>query len=213
MAKKNREIEVDDLNLVPIMNLVLILIPLLLLSIVFLQIAVINVTMPQPSMGKPQNDDKEPPLRLRAIVNKEGFILFKGEAQLPAIPGCEGQNVTICLSDPSHEMDVMKYNWMALYNELLKIKQEQKWAEHQTLEVVAGAEITFDILIKAMDVSRNQLTKPGGATQDVPAEFFSDVLQFNSALMIREQVTTDEGEGLQPKALFPLVVLGMPVTE
>lgn len=52
MARSKRMAEEEqDLNLAPIMNMVVILIPLLLLSVVFVKVAVINITAPKLSVG------------------------------------------------------------------------------------------------------------------------------------------------------------------
>ena len=49
MARRSKRIEQEnqELNLAPIMNMVIILIPLLLLSVVFLKVGVINITAPK----------------------------------------------------------------------------------------------------------------------------------------------------------------------
>ena len=215
MAKKNREEEFEDLNLIPIMNLVLILIPLLLLSIVFLEISVVNVTMPQNSLGAPSNTDEEPPKRLRLMVTKEGFWMIEGEIPMPPIDGCSGA-VTICLKEgvAAEGSPLDKYNWLQLYNKLLELKNKPGWEDHLQVELVAGADVTFDVLVKAMDVARHQMRpeEEEGAEKGQP--LLSEE-QFNGAKVVRVEGTDEEtGEtGLISKPLFPLVVLGLPTTQ
>lgn len=102
MAKKSRaETEEIELNLAPIMNLVMILIPLLLLSVVFEQMGVINVSAPKLSVGpvnaEPQPDEK-PPLNLTVAVSASGFTVAGEGNVLPPLSGCpEGGTATVCV--------------------------------------------------------------------------------------------------------------------
>ena len=52
MSKRKRNEEAEELNLVPIMNLVTILIPFLLMAAQFISLAVIDSTLP--AIGPPQ---------------------------------------------------------------------------------------------------------------------------------------------------------------
>lgn len=216
MARRGQreEEEESELDLVPIMNLVLILIPLLLLSVVFLEITVINVTMPQKSIGPP-NQSGEPPKRLQLMVSKEGFWLIKGDQAMPPIPKCAGQggqNVTICLSSPDATELVERYDWLELYNTLMKLKSEAQWNDHEQIEIVAGSDIPFGVLVKAMDVSRFQrAVEAEGATEGTT---FGSAEELASSHYVRVDVTDEEsGPAKKPLGLFPLVVLGLPTTQ
>lgn len=215
MPRKSRpEPVVEDPNLTPLMNLVLILIPLLLLSVVFLEISVINVTMPQKSLGPPNNSG-EPPKRLQLMISKEGFWIIKGDRAMPTIPECVGRGaqVTICLKEPEAQEAVQRYNWLSLYNTLVQLKQEQHWNEHEQIELVAGADISFAIMVKAMDVTRFQRVA-AGIEDAAKGSTFSNVEEFNDSSVVRVEGKDEEtGEtGLRPLGLFPLVVLGLPTT-
>jgi hypothetical protein len=86
--KKHTEWEVQELNLIPVMNLVTILIPFALLSAQFVHLAVIDSSLP--AIGQPQimeNPPDKPPLRLTIIMSDAGFTLSGGGAQLPGYPG------------------------------------------------------------------------------------------------------------------------------
>lgn len=221
MPRRPADDEAGELSLLPILNLVLILIPLLLLSVVFLEIAVISVSMAQKTMGPPPETETEPPKRLQVWITKKGFIIMQGggdmgpgERPLPAIDECRdrGQNLTVCLKKGAESIDnpLDRYNWMELYNQLLKIKRDPKWKEHKTLEIVAGVDITFDILIKAMDAARYQRVKKG--TEDAKqGEEFSDEESFNNSTMPRPEQEDEQGRTVRrPVDLFPQVVLGQP---
>jgi biopolymer transport protein ExbD len=81
-TKRNRtggDVEEINLNLMPFMNLMTLLIPFLLLSASFVTIAVIDSSLP--AIGAPQpkdkedEEDKEPPLNLQIGITDEGFTV------------------------------------------------------------------------------------------------------------------------------------------
>ena len=102
----------DELNLVPVMNLVSILIPFLVMASSQMQIAVIDSTMP--AIGEPQpkeeveEEDEDPPLQLNIVITDQGFSVRhnktpaeeegaddaeseEGEAEGPEVP-CVDKN-------------------------------------------------------------------------------------------------------------------------
>ncbi len=102
MARKKFEMPVDqELNLAPIMNLVMILIPLLLLSVVFEQMGVINVSAPKLAVGPVDSDPtppENPPLQLTIGISTSGFTIAATGAKLPPIVGCPSEGPsTVCI--------------------------------------------------------------------------------------------------------------------
>lgn len=92
--------EEQELNLAPIMNMVMILIPLLLMSVVFEQMGVINVSAPKLAVG-PVDEDQEPPenppLQLTIGISTTGFTIAATGSKLPPIAGCpETSPSTVC---------------------------------------------------------------------------------------------------------------------
>ena len=80
--------EVPELNLMPFMNLMTLLIPFLLASIQFVTLAVIDSSLP--AIGQPQpttedDEDDKPPLNLTVGITTEGFTV----AGSAAVLGCE----------------------------------------------------------------------------------------------------------------------------
>ena len=66
----------EELNLVPIMNLVSILIPFLVMASSTLQIAVIDSTMPaigDPTPKEEVEEEEDPPLQLNIVITDQGF--------------------------------------------------------------------------------------------------------------------------------------------
>ena len=172
--------EEQDLNLAPIMNMVIILIPLLLLSVVFLKVGVINITAPKLSVGPPlaeEPDEEKKPLNLTVAVSATGFRIGAEGGVLPARGGCPSDGPTICLAkkevdvsgrftdartmmaagDISKGEQVMEqglqaYNWRELYNSLARIKTE--FPDETVVNLSADPDIPFSAIIRTMDVIR-----------------------------------------------------------
>ncbi|MBQ9396683.1 MAG: biopolymer transporter ExbD [Proteobacteria bacterium] len=213
MAKKAVKIEdAEELSLTPIMNIVLVLIPLMLLSVVFMTIAVIEVTMPQRSAGSATNG--EPPKRLQLYISQKGFTVVEGQATLPAIEGCPPGGATICTIkdeiDPEREVETDRYKWLELYNQLMEIKLKPDWADHDQIEIIPDSSVSFGVLVKAMDISHNQRVPRSEFDTAIKGKKLADVKELNDSLAPLVDVTIDGETGKAPLGMFPVVVLGLP---
>lgn len=200
---KHKVPDATDLDLTPIMNMVMVLIPMMLLSVVFTAIHVIDVTMPQRSAGAAQNNG-DPPKRLQLFISKQGFTIVEGITTLPARGSCQVGGPTICPSDPDAELEVNRHNWVELYNALFEIKQKPDWSDHDQIEIIADAAINFGVLVKAMDVSRFQLLPNGDESKGKGKTLTSD--QFGDA----KAAPIENGAEKEFVPMFPTVILGMP---
>lgn len=185
MARSRKDISVEqELNLAPIMNMVIILIPLLLLSIVFLKVGVINITAPKLSMGPPSDTPppEEEPLNLSVAVNDKGFRIAATGAVLPEMPGCPVPGPTVCLDEQGvdvasqydkarkmmssgdvqggeaeMEKALAAYNWKELYNQLVRIKGQYK--DETIINISADPDVPYAAIVRVMDVARFKLDK------------------------------------------------------
>lgn len=198
MARRPKErggFEEKDLDLAPMMNLVIILIPLLLMSVVFLEIGVINITAPTLSVGAPSEDrppPEEEPLNLTIAISADGFRIAATGAVLQPRGACPPQGPTLCLEESSVdvtakveearrlmaqgaagpgegalEQAVSAYDYRSLYNELSRIKKEHP--DETIVTLSADADIPFAVLVRVMDVARFQLEKE---SYDTNSEFW-----------------------------------------
>lgn len=187
MARNKRDStdEVKELDLTPIMNMVVILIPLLLLSMVFLEVGVINITAPKLSVGPstpqevPEEDKK---LNLTVAVGAKGFEIGATGAILPQKAGCPVPGPTICLIKQTVDVAakfqrsrellsagniaegevLMKealeaYNWVELYNSIARIKNEYK--DETVIKISADPDVPYAAIVRVMDVTRFRLEK------------------------------------------------------
>jgi biopolymer transport protein ExbD len=86
VARKKVKEEVDEPNLVPVMNLVMLLIPFLLMASAFFEVAIINVSAPKVASGPSSDDtpkDDKPKLNLTVVLSDAGF-------KICAYGGCLG---------------------------------------------------------------------------------------------------------------------------
>jgi len=133
----------QDLDLVPIMNLVTILIPFLLFSASFVSLATIDSTLPAFSDEKPADDAPETS-GAKLLITGDGYTL-RTDAE-PIEDGlellCRGEG---CASAGS-------YDHGALRDALADIKQY--WPEDDTLIITSEEEVQYEILVAAMDAVR-----------------------------------------------------------
>jgi hypothetical protein len=162
--------EPEPLNLVPIMNLVTILIPVLLMAIKSLELAVIDTSLPAISPGgaPPPEVQEKPPLQLKLAVTNQGIrILGANEYLYP------GQVKTENADEESGKPDVEckskgrcksldDYNWTDLSQKLTQIKKAARDDDRDSNSVVliSDSNIRYEILVKLMDITRKQSETP-----------------------------------------------------
>jgi hypothetical protein len=153
----------EPLNLVPIMNLVTILIPVLLMAIKSLELAVIDTTLP--AIGQPTEVaevPQNPPLALKLAVTNMGIRILGANNYLypdGAPKAAEGEKTppTVPCKSNSTCRGVDDYNWGDLGQKLYMIKQEAQKDERDSDNIVLIPEsnLRYEILVKVMDISRN----------------------------------------------------------
>ena len=85
--RRHSKERIEDLNLSPIMSILVILIPMLLYAFSFFEVKVQAVTAPRmgPSNQKPKDEDEKKPLNLTVLVTGKGFVV-KQQAELTTEP-------------------------------------------------------------------------------------------------------------------------------
>lgn len=157
--------EAEPLNLVPIMNLVTILIPVLLMAIKSLELAVIDTTLPAISSAPPdasQELPKDPPLALKLAVTNMGIRILGANKYLypnGAPAAVEGQSTppTVpCMSNGACR-GIDDYNWKDLTEKLYMIKQgaQSDKRDSDSVVLIPESNLRYEILVKVMDVSRS----------------------------------------------------------
>lgn len=156
MGKKRLE-EAPDLNLVPIMNLVTILIPFLLMAAQFVSMAVIDSTLPAigppvPQEEKPETD--KPPLQLSIVLTGEGITVAGADAVLKP-EGAAGEGEEQGPTVPCKESGcpaVESYDWEEMVRLLNLIKDQ--YPDDENVILVPESNIPYEVLVAAMDNTR-----------------------------------------------------------
>lgn len=125
-----------ELNLVPFIDLMSVLITFLLISAVWTQVSMIQLGA---SFASPRQDQetpiKPPPLEdlvLRLDIKEVGYVLYIGK-DVRAIPKVNGE-----------------YDQLSLYNDLAKIKQ--MYPDKGGIKMAIEDKIVYDHVVNAMDL-------------------------------------------------------------
>ncbi len=179
-----------ELNITPVMNLFVILIPFLLLSAVFVQVAVIPNSIPnlQTVPTKQMKKQKEKSLELKIVMNDEGYTIIgrggildlgaskkKGGATIPKVNG---------------EFDTQTLNRV-----LFRIRKA-----HPSLPIDEPV-----ILYPKGNVKYEEIV----ATMDAAREAWDE----NGQVMFQDAVDEKGRKVKKPISLFPNVIIGAELVE
>lgn len=127
----------DDVNITPVMNLFLVLVPFLLLTAVFVRIAVLELSLPSLSQKsqKPQADPQKPVVVILLAITQKGFELKVPAMRFEPIP----------LKEDEYQFDQLRRN-------LDKIKQ--RYPETEEITIQPADDVLYEIIVKVMDACR-----------------------------------------------------------
>lgn len=150
MAMKRRTMESYDGDpLIPILNLVCMLIPLLLYGAVFLRFMVIEVNSPRMSSVPQQQPEETEKLNLTVMVTDQGFTFkVNPKYRLPWM----SMSTETASAGPDIPKKDDDWDYVELNRKLKEIKENHR----EETQIILGAEddIKYDVLIQTMDWSR-----------------------------------------------------------
>ena len=156
MSKGKRSADAEELNLVPIMNLVTILIPFLLMASAFASLAAIDSTLP--AIGPPteaKETEEEEKLNLSIAITDKGFTIMGSDAVLKSDTEGEKGPTLACKREGCPTPDA--YDVKALAEMLSDIKD--RWEKEDTVILVPEGQIAYEVLILVMDAAREDPSK------------------------------------------------------
>ncbi len=157
MSKGKRNMEAEELNLVPIMNLVTILIPFLLMASSFVTLAAIDSTLPAigpPS--EPSDDEPEETLNLSIAITDQGYTIMGSDAVLKGDQPDGQKGPTLpCKRSGCDTPD--SYDTKGLTEMLSEIKD--RWDDEENVILVPESQIAYETLILTMDAAREDPSK------------------------------------------------------
>ncbi len=152
-----------SLELMPVMNLVTILIPLLLVGAQVINLSVIDSTMPAIHVD---GDTPEPSLQLTVAVTDEGLAV-KGDGEV--LPDSGAMDLP-CGISPCQ--GVQAYDYDGLTELLGRVKDHHP--DEETVILLPEERVPYEVLIRVMDAAREdagadrplfpQVVMAGGAT-------------------------------------------------
>ena len=161
MSRRKLSQDAEELDLVPIMNLVTILIPFLLMASSFVTLAVIDSTLP--AIGQPQqveqDPDDKPPLMLSLMITNMGITVAGADAVLfpeGAPELAEGEDRPPTIPCPGTECTKLEdYDVLELTRILGEIKDE--YPDDENVILVPESRIPYETIVKVMDHSREDV--------------------------------------------------------
>ncbi|MBN2035530.1 MAG: biopolymer transporter ExbD [Chitinispirillaceae bacterium] len=144
-----RTVELSDLDITPMMNFFMILIPFLVSMAIFTQIAVVEFSLPPASDQGEAGDDKETKdLDISIVVTRSGFQIVGTGRKLDMIAKAQGD-----------------YQYAQLRALLKAIKFQ--YPSQKSVVLVFEGDVLYDDIIKFMDICRESQFPDIGLSGDI----------------------------------------------
>lgn len=153
MSKGKRTEDAEELDLVPIMNLVTILIPFLLMASSFVTLAAIDSTLPAigPPTESTEVDDEEEKLNLSIAITDEGFTILGSDGTLKS-EGADGEKGATLPCKRAGCPSPDAYDTAGLTEMLADIKD--RWKDEENVILVPESQVSYETIIFTMDAAR-----------------------------------------------------------
>jgi biopolymer transport protein ExbD len=144
-----KDIETFDLDITPMMNIFMILIPFLVSMAVFTQIAVVEFSLPPAlSPGSAGSDEQTKELDISVVITLTGFQIVGTGKKLDMMPKVQGE----------YQFDQLRA--------LLKAIKFQ-YPSQKSVVLVFDGEVLYDDIVKFMDICRESQFPDIGLSGDI----------------------------------------------
>ncbi len=193
--RKHGEVEVEEVNLTPIMSILVILIPMLIYAFNYNELAVQEVSLPKTGGKASSKGPKK--LNLTVLVSEEGFrIKVQGESETGAPPPDKvipRKMMPRCDAEQSFN----EYDFASLYTELVKLRDNRELGLEDTINVGAKDQIPWRVLARTVDSIRVRREK----------DSYTEYCDFRKAPLKKIEKKNTEGKTSRvTQELFPKVV-------
>ena len=192
--RKNEEIEVEEANVLPVMNIMFLLIPALLLAMEVASMAAISVSPPKfsaaPSEKKEQDKEDKKQLKLKVFVMEDGFRVSAADQQEGAEAGKAADSTAPTIPLTRDKDGCVKqeglyfggtrsgcYDFEALE---AKAKEYKAGYQHESIVTLSAENtIPMQVLISTMDAMRGSECKLTTEGEEIPPEcyFFQPIVE------------------------------------
>lgn len=136
-GKNGRHRNGDDVNITPVMNLFLVLVPFLLLTTEFVRIAVLELSLPSQNQSSgPQQLSNKSHILILLAIDESGFEIKAPNMPFEKIP-----------------RKARKFQFKVLARDLQKIKA--RYADTEEITIQPEETILYDTIIDVMDTCRD----------------------------------------------------------
>ena len=153
-----RKPDIEDVNLIPLMNLFVTMIPMLLLTAAFYHIGMVSVSVPTQSDEESDVAAGKTSVTMNIQIDDKGFSLTASSATL-------GETELKAL-DAFIPKKGSKYDYKKLTRVLEGIKR--RYEQSDTIMVVPSKKTEYQEMISTMDAARNMEVKVGGKKRKIP---------------------------------------------
>ncbi len=165
-----------DINLTPMLDMIVALIPMLLMSVVFMRVNMVEAQVPQIVAEAIQNNNNKPnPISISLAIKGENYVF-------EVVDNGKKSNFTISSVDGKPNLD-------GLYAQAITLKK--KYPDIFKVQVKPSQEVSLDRIIATLDQIRK--SKANDGTFSFKDEKSGNMLQTN--LMFPEVVFADVLEG------------------
>ncbi len=150
--RRHREVDQVELNLFPVMNMMVVLIPLLLSTTQFVKYGIIELNLPRAAGGPVSQatlaKETQPGLDIAVSITSRGFYLSSNQAVLRD-PASGGPTIARLANG--------EFDFAALTQKLYELKQRVAKSPMDTRKIVIQAEMNIDYqtLVDTMDAARS----------------------------------------------------------
>lgn len=194
-SRRHKVGELDDINLVPIMSILVILIPMLIYAFTFFEVTVQSVAAPKMGTGKAKTKetDEKKPLNLTVLISDDGFMLKYDEEQMGGEQEAPIKKAEFPPDKDHGDRPYWDYDYATLHNRLARVKE--KFPQEEQINIGAEMHIPWQIIARTIDAARLQL-------EGVPFDGEERAQAYGGA---KAKTVKVKGE-VEPVLLFPNVV-------
>jgi biopolymer transport protein ExbD len=166
-----------ELDIKPVMNLMVVLIPLLLAGVEMVKLSIIEIDLPPAKAGSGPGENEENPdkekekrLGLKIAITTDGITLATAGA---IMSGESGEGPTI----PRTGTD--DYNYDQLKEKLIELKKlivDKGYVDKDTAIITAGADIEYQVIVTTMDIILKYEDEEGNIQPLFPRINFGQVI-------------------------------------
>lgn len=162
IGKKRKAIDEADIDVTAFMNLMIVLVPVLLLSMTFMQITVMNITLPELTGGSSASDEKQS--KLEVEINQDDFkVYYPTKVLIQTIPVTQNAD-----GESSHDL-----RRLSLVLQKIKAQFNDKQKEKDDIVILSQPDTPYETLIATMDTAKSYRTVV--VTDMVEIELFPNI--------------------------------------